>query len=162
MSQYWVANNPGSTVTSSQAEALAVMARGSTSTGVAAAGAAFDKGLESTGVANILAAAATKLNGLSSQISTVAKAQNLGKIASTTAGAVDVKQINWSSSVADPTHLINVLISPTSRVLVTTAVATANGVVCGGGSTDTKGQIKIQVLTSTGGAVNRYILLYSS
>lgn len=162
MSQYWIANNPGSTVTSSQAEAIAVFGRGTTSTGVAAAGAAFDKGLESTSIANILASAATKLNALSSQISTVAMAQNLGKVASTVVGAIDVKEIRWTSGVADPTHFANITISPTSRVLVTTAMATDNGVVCGGGSTHTLGQIKIQVLTSTGGAVNRYILLYSS
>jgi hypothetical protein len=146
MSQYWVANHPGSTVTSSEAEIIAVLGRN----------------LESTSVAALIGAGSTILEALTSQIGTVAKAQNLGKVASTVAGAVDVKEIRWTSAVADPTRLMNVTISPTSRVLVTTAQATANGVVCGGGSTDTVGQIKLSMLTSTGGSVNRYILLYSS
>jgi hypothetical protein len=146
MSQYWVANHPGSTLTSSQAEYLAVFARN----------------LESTSVAALIGAGSTILEGFTSQVGTVAKAQNVGKIASTVAGAVDVKAVRWTSGVADPTHFLVATISPTSRILVTTAKATDNGVVCGGGSTNTVGQIKIQVLTSTGGSVDRYILLYSS
>jgi hypothetical protein len=109
MSKYWIANNPGSTITSGEAESIAIIARNAS-----------------------------------------------------TDGNVNVSQITWSSVVSDPTGLLSVTIAPTSRVLVTTATATANGVVAGGGSTDTVGQIKIQVQTSTGGTVNRYILLYSS
>jgi len=160
MSQYWIANEPGSTITSTQAANLASFARTLSGSGVSANIGAFGAALESTSVAAILAAGATKLNGLTSQISTVAKAQNLGKIASTLAGAIDVKTIRWTSGVADPTHFATITISPTSRILVTTALASANGVVVN--VANNKGQIKIQVKTSTGGTVNRYILLFSS
>lgn len=101
-SQYWIANNPGSTVTSAQAESVAVLGRNLTT-------------------------------GQSANIATIISTAN--------SGAVDVVQIDWTSNLSDPTHFLNITISPTSRILVTTAQATANGVIAGGGSTDTKGQI---------------------
>lgn len=121
MSQYWLANVPGSTLTSSQAEYIAVIGRNLAST---------------------------------------AEAKNLALVASTTVGQIVVSGVTITSAAADVSHVLSVGINPTSRIMVSTAMASANGVVCNVASN--VGQLKIRCYTTAGSYINRYILLFSS
>lgn len=140
MSQYWIGKNPGSTVTSGQAEAIAVLGRN----------------LESTTIAANVAAGASKLSVLVSGVGSTKVAANLGRLGGT-ALAIPIK---LSSAVGDITHFMDITQSNSSRNIVTTALASANGVVVN--MANNVGYIRIKARGSTGDSLNRYILLFSS
>lgn len=140
MSQYWIGKNPGSTVTSGQAEAIAVLGRN----------------LESTTIAATVAAGASKLSVLVSGVGSTKVAANLGRLGGT-ALAIPIK---LSSGVGDITHFMDITQTNSSRNIVTTALASANGVVVN--VANNVGFIRIKCRDTAGSALNRYILLFSS
>lgn len=146
MSHYWAFGVPGSTVSSSDAERIAVFARN----------------MQDTSVAQKIAAASSKLAPLCTQLASVTVATNLGKIPSSgTAGAVVATNLIISSGVGDPVSVIDITISPSTgstKVVGTTAGSTA---VVGAALSDS-GLILVKGLTSTGGSVTRYIKLFST
>ena len=122
MSQYWIGNVPGSTVTSSEAERIAVVGRTVDSTTVAA---------------------------------------NMANVISTETGQINVAGVIVSSALADPTYILHIPIKPSTgatKVVGTTQGSTA---VAGAALSDS-GLISITCQTSTGGALRRYIKLYSN
>lgn len=140
MSQYWIGKNPGSTVTSGQAEAIAVLGRN----------------LESTTIAANVAAGASKLSVIVSGIGSTLVAANLARLGGT-ALAIPIK---ISSAVGDVTHFMDISVASSNRNIVTTALASANGVVVN--MANNVGYLRIKVRGSTGDALNRYILLFST
>lgn len=95
----------------------------------------------------ITTAQAEKLQVVAGEIGTTAVAAVLGALVTTD-----------SSYVLDITNAKNV--STSARCLVTTALASAEGVVVN--LADNTGYIAVKTKTSTGGALKRYILLFSS
>ncbi len=94
---------------------------------------------------------------------TTAKAATLVAVATTDtgiqAGYVDVSDIRITSSVADiGTAIINITVSPTSKILATTV--NSSGTI-GGALTDS-GLLKVNVKGSTGDDLVRYIKLWTS
>lgn len=76
-----------------------------------------------------------------------------------TGSKIDVAQIALTSAVADlGTAVIDITLTPTSKILGTTARSTAT---VGAALTDT-GILKVTCKTSTGGSIVRYIKLWST
>ena len=99
--QYWIANHPGSTVSSSEAEVVAVLGRSTTST-----------------------AKAEILGVLAKRAGSTLVAANIGALGGT-AVAIPIKV---SSGLGDVTHVIDLAQSGSSRNVVCTAAASSNGV----------------------------------
>jgi hypothetical protein len=98
--------------------------------------------------------------GLTTGASTNLGARAAQVLNTTGAGQVLVSRVRVSSAAADVTAILSVEIEPTSRVLVSTALASSNGVVCNmAGNT---GYLGILVNTTGGTPIKRYILLFSS
>ena len=68
--------------------------------------------------------------------------------------------IKISSSLGDVTHIMEIAQSGSSRNVVTTALASSNGVTVN--VANNVGYLRIKCYGSTGDALNRYILLFSS
>jgi hypothetical protein len=124
---------PGTTISSSEGERIAVLGRNTTSTTVAV-------------YSGVLAA----------NISSTIVAANIGALGGT-AVAIPIK---ISSGLGDVTHLMNITQSISSRNFISTAAASANGVTVN--VANNVGYLRVKVLGATGLARNRYILLFAT
>lgn len=149
--KYWIANEPNSSITSSQAKYIAVLARN----------------LESTTLAAKLGANTSRLAPLATNLASVTVAGYLGKNASTIAGGLETNKLIFSSKIADiASYVIDITQAPVSGVITTSTTGAAGGTAItftsevGAGVIG--GYIKIRLKTSTGGTVYRYLAMFTT
>lgn len=133
--KYWLGFLPESTMTSAQAMSVVTLGRNMATSTVGKILAAFANATTST-----------------------ATASQLGAIASTNPGYIEVSTVKFTSGQADPEYVLDVDISAIEGVIGSTDRSTA---LAGAALTD-YGILKVKMKSTAGGTVDRYIKLWST